>query len=161
MPRLSDSMVEGTIARWLVSDGDAVRRGEEIVEIDTDKTTLAFEAESAGAIRLLAAAGETLPVGASIASIEPVGEAGPEPTGRTAPTRQRGAELNISPLARRLAAQLGVEVASLVGSGPGGRILRGRRGRRQRRAAAAGCGAAAAAAAGIGNRCDAASADTP
>src|SRR6266480_3564827 len=69
MPRLSDSMEEGTIIRWLVEDGADVRRGDEIVEIETDKATMTYEADSDGVLRIVASEGDTLPIGAVIASI--------------------------------------------------------------------------------------------
>ena len=69
MPRLSDSMEEGTIVRWLKADGDAVRRGDEIVEIETDKATMAYEAEADGTLSIIAAEGATAAVGAPIATI--------------------------------------------------------------------------------------------
>src|SRR3954468_13610304 len=69
MPRLSDSMEEGTILRWLKSEGDQVARGEELVEIETDKATLPYEADVSGRLHILAAAGQTLPVGRRIATI--------------------------------------------------------------------------------------------
>jgi pyruvate dehydrogenase E2 component (dihydrolipoamide acetyltransferase) len=119
MPRLSDSMVEGTIARWLKGDGEQVRRGEEIVEIDTDKTTMAFEADADGTLRILAGEGETLSVGAPIALIEgavTASVAARSAAGASAP--------NASPLARQLADQLGVDLAAVTGTGPEGRILK-------------------------------------
>src|SRR3954452_8960051 len=64
MPRLTDSMEEGTILRWLRTDGDAVARGEELVEIETDKSTVVYSAEAEGVLQVVAAVGETLPVGA-------------------------------------------------------------------------------------------------
>src|SRR4051794_31117027 len=69
MPRLSDSMEEGTIVRWLVSDGASVSRGDEIAEIETDKATMTYEADSDGVISLVASEGETLPIGAVIARL--------------------------------------------------------------------------------------------
>jgi pyruvate dehydrogenase E2 component (dihydrolipoamide acetyltransferase) len=69
MPRLSDSMEEGTIVRWLVADGDAVTRGQEIVEIETDKATMSYEADDSGPLHIVAAEGDTLPIGATIATI--------------------------------------------------------------------------------------------
>src|ERR671930_2505283 len=75
MPRLSDSMEEGTIVRWLVEDGQEVKTGEEIVEIETDKATMSYEADADGALRIVAAEGDTLPIGAVIASIGGDGEA--------------------------------------------------------------------------------------
>ncbi len=74
MPRLSDSMEEGTILRWLVAEGDEVARGQEIVEIETDKATMTYEADFDGALHVVAAEGSTLPIGATIATI---GEAAP------------------------------------------------------------------------------------
>jgi pyruvate dehydrogenase E2 component (dihydrolipoamide acetyltransferase) len=61
MPRLSDSMEEGTILRWLKQDGDEVAAGDELAEIETDKATMTYEAESAGVLRIVAREGDTLP----------------------------------------------------------------------------------------------------
>jgi pyruvate dehydrogenase E2 component (dihydrolipoamide acetyltransferase) len=69
MPRLSDSMEEGVILRWLVDDGAEVTRGQEIVEIETDKATMTYEADYDGALHVVAAEGSTLPIGATIATI--------------------------------------------------------------------------------------------
>jgi pyruvate dehydrogenase E2 component (dihydrolipoamide acetyltransferase) len=69
MPRLSDSMEEGTILKWLKSDGDAVSRGEELVEIETDKANMTYEADQAGTLSIVAQEGDTLPVGETIARI--------------------------------------------------------------------------------------------
>jgi pyruvate dehydrogenase E2 component (dihydrolipoamide acetyltransferase) len=69
MPRLSDSMEEGTILKWLRSDGDEVAKGEELVEIETDKATMTYEADAAGTLAIVAREGETLPIGATIATI--------------------------------------------------------------------------------------------
>jgi pyruvate dehydrogenase E2 component (dihydrolipoamide acetyltransferase) len=76
MPRLSDSMEEGTILRWLVSDGDEVTRGQEIVEIETDKATMAYEADFDGPLHIVAEEGATLPIGATIATIGDAAPAG-------------------------------------------------------------------------------------
>src|SRR3989454_3324023 len=76
MPRLSDSMEEGTILRWLKSVGDEVKRGDELVEIETDKANMTYEATDEGVlIEILADEGDTLPIGEAIARI---GEAGEE-----------------------------------------------------------------------------------
>jgi pyruvate dehydrogenase E2 component (dihydrolipoamide acetyltransferase) len=75
MPRLSDSMEEGTILKWLKGDGDDVERGEELVEIETDKATMTYEADSAGTLRIVAQEGETHPIGAVIAQLGAGGEA--------------------------------------------------------------------------------------
>ena len=140
MPRLSDSMQEGTIVTWLQRGGELVAEGDELVEIETDKATMAYESPAAGVLAIVAAVGETLPVGAMIATVgdgaplklapvavavaaaEPVAEAvaEPAPDGNSAdPGRVRA-----TPLARRLAREHGVDLSALQGTGPGGRITR-------------------------------------
>ena len=69
MPRLSDTMEEGTILRWLKADGEQVARGEELVEIETDKATMTYESDQAGVLEILAGEGTTLPVGEPIARV--------------------------------------------------------------------------------------------
>jgi pyruvate/2-oxoglutarate dehydrogenase complex dihydrolipoamide acyltransferase (E2) component len=64
MPGLSDSMEEGTIISWLKADGDEIAKGDELVEIETDKANTTFESPAAGTLTIVAAAGETLAVGA-------------------------------------------------------------------------------------------------
>jgi pyruvate dehydrogenase E2 component (dihydrolipoamide acetyltransferase) len=80
MPRLSDTMEEGTILRWLKADGEQVTRGEELVEIETDKATMTYESDQSGTLTLIAAEGDTLAVGEPIAH---VGEAGEAPVATT------------------------------------------------------------------------------
>src|SRR6476469_8551 len=76
MPRLSDSMEEGTILRWLKSPGDEVALGEELVEIETDKANMVYEAPAGGSlIEVLAAEGDTLPIGEVIARVGAADEA--------------------------------------------------------------------------------------
>jgi pyruvate dehydrogenase E2 component (dihydrolipoamide acetyltransferase) len=79
MPRLSDTMEEGTILRWLKGNGEYVARGEELVEIETDKAAMTYESDLEGALQIVAGEGQTLPVGAVIAHVgEPVaGEGAP------------------------------------------------------------------------------------
>jgi pyruvate dehydrogenase E2 component (dihydrolipoamide acetyltransferase) len=109
-------MTEGTIVRWLKADGEAVRSGEEIVEIETDKATVGYESEFAGTLAIRAPEGSTVGVGAVIAVVG---------SGDAVPRLQGGsARVKASPLARRLAGDLGVELASLRGSGPGGRVVK-------------------------------------
>src|ERR687883_2041651 len=75
MPRLSDSMEEGTIAKWLVAVGDSVERGQPLVEIDTDKATMEYEAEEPGTLlAILVSEGEVAPIGAPIAQLGAPGE---------------------------------------------------------------------------------------
>jgi pyruvate dehydrogenase E2 component (dihydrolipoamide acetyltransferase) len=165
MPRLSDSMEEGTIVKWLVSEGTSVSRGDEIAEIETDKATMTYEADSDGVISLVAAEGDTLPIGSVIARLNgasggeapavpseaeedspaPVrqtttpsaGEpssapepAAPEPASSAppsipeAPSPDGSDRVKASPVARRMAREAGVDIGSLSGSGPGGRIVK-------------------------------------
>src|SRR3954447_453720 len=70
MPRLSDSMEEGTILKWLVSEGDDVQRGQEIVEIETDKANMTYESDTAGTlVEIVVSEGDTVPLGEVIARI--------------------------------------------------------------------------------------------
>lgn len=115
MPRLSDSMEEGTVLQWLKAAGDSVAVGEEIVEIESDKANMAYASEMAGTLlEILVDEGETVPIGTPMARIgdpdEPVQTTTPRP--------------RASPLARRIAADLGVDLVGISGSGPGGRIVR-------------------------------------
>src|SRR5256885_10264802 len=80
MPRLSASMEEGTILRWLRSDGERVRPGDELVEIETDKATETYAIDREGVLEVVAAVGETLPVGAVIARLDGVASVAPAPS---------------------------------------------------------------------------------
>jgi pyruvate dehydrogenase E2 component (dihydrolipoamide acetyltransferase) len=197
MPRLSDSMEEGTVLKWLVEEGGEVKRGEALVEIETDKANMTYEADTDGTlIEIVAQEGDTLAIGETIARIgEPgeavgdgkakkskkaeadeeaggVAEAGEaeadeeaggeaegdeaqevekrEPVGAEAKGEEaavagagsgggetqagtaveerapsgNGGRVKASPVARRMARELGVELARLEGSGPGGRIVK-------------------------------------
>jgi pyruvate dehydrogenase E2 component (dihydrolipoamide acetyltransferase) len=123
MPRLSDSMEEGTIVRWLKQEGEAVTLGEPLAEVETDKATVTFEAEADGTLEILVAEGETVALGALIARIGdavPAAPAAPAPAGAS-----NGAErVKASPLARRMAREAGIDLNGLSGSGPGGRIVK-------------------------------------
>jgi pyruvate dehydrogenase E2 component (dihydrolipoamide acetyltransferase) len=144
MPRLSDTMEEGTILRWLKRDGDEVRRGEELVEVETDKATMSYESDQEGVLQTVASEGDTLAVGEVIARIGPVGDGPPAGEGEESasseatepmppaagepalrePTAPEGERVKASPLARRIASQSGVDLRALTGSGPGGRIVK-------------------------------------
>jgi pyruvate dehydrogenase E2 component (dihydrolipoamide acetyltransferase) len=187
MPRLSDSMEEGTVLKWLVEAGGEVKRGEPLVEIETDKANMTYESDADGTlIEIVAQEGDTLAIGETIARIGDPSEAGEksarperaadegagakseadggegeeaEPTeaeervpvgaeakgeargaagagdggGETqagtatkerAPSNGDGGRVKASPVARRMARELGVELARLEGSGPGGRIVK-------------------------------------
>jgi pyruvate dehydrogenase E2 component (dihydrolipoamide acetyltransferase) len=98
MPRLSDSMEEGTILRWLKAEGEHVARGEPIVEIETDKATLPYEADLSGRLHILAAAGETLPIGRPIATIgEPNGD---RPSAAASRTGKAKGDVTVEELSR-------------------------------------------------------------
>ncbi len=165
MPRLSDSMEEGTVLKWMKSVGDEVALGEELVEIETDKANMVFESDAAGTlIEILAPEGETLPIGEVIARVGDPSEAGsgggtgdggqgpterprsaadipPDPAAAPGPeaavaatpapsptqpeeTSKADGRVKASPLARRIAGEKGVDLHSLQGSGPGGRIIK-------------------------------------
>jgi pyruvate dehydrogenase E2 component (dihydrolipoamide acetyltransferase) len=125
MPRLSDSMEEGTIIGWLKRDGDLVTVGDELVEIETDKATMVYAAEDEGVLEIFAAQGATVPVGGQIAVIgHASGVDAFEADGAGPNGHPRGDRVKASPLARRIAAQLGIEIVGLTGTGPGGRIVK-------------------------------------
>jgi pyruvate dehydrogenase E2 component (dihydrolipoamide acetyltransferase) len=156
MPRLSDSMEEGTILKWLVSEGDAITEGQPLVEVETDKAVVPVEAESTGEVlRIMVGEGTSVPVGAPIAMLGTAGETLPErgsaealaavgapsdaavaessaPARATtasngtsgAPASSAGARVKASPLARRIATKLSIDIAALIGSGPNGRVIR-------------------------------------
>src|SRR6476659_5214968 len=108
MPRLSDSMEEGTVAKWLVDEGAQVTRGQPLVEIDTDKATMEYESESEGTLlRILVPEGETAAIGATIAWIGSPSEEIPVPQA-AASAAPRGARVNASPIAKRIAQERGI-----------------------------------------------------
>jgi pyruvate dehydrogenase E2 component (dihydrolipoamide acetyltransferase) len=131
MPRLSDTMEEGTILRWLKSDGEHIARGEELVEIETDKATMTYESDQEGVLAIIASEGSTLAVGEPIARVGEAGAATPAPSS-SPPAKpsvppsgeQDGERVKASPLARRIARERGVDLHTIGGSGPGGRIVK-------------------------------------
>jgi pyruvate dehydrogenase E2 component (dihydrolipoamide acetyltransferase) len=137
MPRLGETMEEGTIAAWLVTPGTAFKRGEPILEVETDKTVVEYPALGDGVLlETLVLAGELVAVGAPIASIEaevwedPVALAvAPEPSlernePALIPVARRSADgpLRATPVARRLARQSGISLETITGTGRRGRI---------------------------------------
>ncbi len=147
MPRLSDSMEEGTVLRWLVDEGAPVVEGEPLVEVETDKASVTYESEHDGTLlTIVTGEGESAAVGAVIAVVGVAGEefpgpAGPAPaaapahpapaagpgpatTPAPAPAPRAGGRVKASPLARRIAGELGVDLRALTGSGPHGRVIR-------------------------------------
>ena len=163
MPALSPTMEQGTLAKWLVKEGDEVRSGDILAEIETDKATMEFEAVDEGTIVAIAipAGSENVKVGTVIATIagedEDAGtpakagasseetkapakpievpasagtqekkQAEPKPAAPSAaaPVQKEGDRVIASPLAKRLAAEKGVDLAAVQGSGPRGRIVK-------------------------------------
>jgi len=161
MPKLSDTMTEGTIVKWRKKEGEKVETGDVLAEIETDKATMEMEAFDDGILHQhLAGEGSKVAVGSKIglllgkgeaapaagaeakapaatpkqapapastpAKAEAVAETNPEAAAQpaaAAPSREAGARVKSSPLARKLAQEKGVDLASLQGSGPGGRIV--------------------------------------
>ena len=161
MPALSPTMTEGTLARWLKSEGDTVESGDVIAEIETDKATMEVEAVDEGIIgKILIEAGtENVPVNDVIAilleegedksaldnmpapskseapaaakedkAVEPEAKSKSETPSKTAPQPQssqdKGGRIFASPLAKRIAADAGLDLASIKGTGPRGRIIK-------------------------------------
>ena len=178
MPKMGDAMSEGKVVRWYKKSGDAVKKGEAVLEIETDKVNLDLEAEADGTLADVAAdAGQVVPVGGLLARVLAPGEKSPDKPAAAAPPKQQadagsgatpelarrvtdkkdsvkhttgeygeaiemkgprrdrattGASVasgegdgrrKSSPLARRMAEELGVSLESIAGSGPGGRIV--------------------------------------
>ncbi|HEY6525479.1 MAG TPA: dihydrolipoamide acetyltransferase family protein [Solirubrobacteraceae bacterium] len=126
MPRLSDSMEEGTIVRWLRADGEVVAAGEALVEIETDKATMEYEAEAGGTLEILAAEGATVALGDAIARL--LGD-GAQPTATRAepppPAREgRPERILATPVARRMASELGVDLSTVTATGRRGQIMK-------------------------------------
>ncbi|HET9508866.1 MAG TPA: dihydrolipoamide acetyltransferase family protein [Gaiellaceae bacterium] len=139
LPDLGEGLTEGEIARWLVAEGQEVAEDDPLVEIQTDKTTVEIPSPAAGTVtRILVAEGAVVPVGTVLVVIGD-GAAGAdgagEPAAAAAATAGEREELVLeqhqpspgrvqaTPLVRRLAAELGVDLGSLSGSGPNGRIV--------------------------------------
>jgi pyruvate dehydrogenase E2 component (dihydrolipoamide acetyltransferase) len=127
MPRLSDSMEEGTIVHWLVEEGAVVELAQELVEIETDKATMTYESEFGGVLQRLAAEGETVAVGQPIAEIRAAGASPAVDAGAGNGAAPRdvhtGDRPKATPLARRIATGSGLDLATVQGTGPFGRII--------------------------------------
>lgn len=162
MPKMGDGMEEGTLLEWLKKEGDAVKSGESIANIQTDKATLEMEAPGSGTLAgIIVQPGSTVPVGVPLAAILGSGEKLPEGWGggakpsaaspaqepakeaktaaveapaQPAPAQEHteevfdgpavnGARIKASPLAKRMAQGLNVDLRTVTGTGPGGRIV--------------------------------------
>jgi pyruvate/2-oxoglutarate dehydrogenase complex dihydrolipoamide acyltransferase (E2) component len=137
LPDLGEGLTEGEIARWLVTEGQELAEDDPLVEIQTDKTTVEIPSPAAGTVtRILVSEGEIVPVGTVLVVIggdgsepaQPEAPAAAEPEPATAPAAsvyQSQARIQATPIVRRLAQELGVDLAQLSGSGPNGRIVEG------------------------------------
>ncbi len=151
VPRLGQGMESGTVVKWLKAEGDAVKKGEPLYELDTDKVTQEVEAEAAGVLIRIAVREGEVPVGTTIAFIGEKGESvpdvsengklaapaseakeeekapepdpDPEPVAAAPEPREEGERIKASPLARRIARERGIELASVAGTGPEGRVI--------------------------------------
>jgi len=148
MPKMGDGMEEGTLVEWLKADGEKVKMGEVIGTIQTDKATLELEAPGSGRITgFLIQAGDTVPVGQTIAAILKDGEELPagygskpgepsrdlseppagfpveEPAAMPAEISEEGQRIKASPLAKKIAREHGIDLSQVTGTGPGGRIV--------------------------------------
>src|SRR5438876_2955381 len=146
LPRLGQGMESGTIVRWLKSEGEPVEKGEPLYELDTDKVTQEVEADASGVLLRIAVQEGEVEVGHTIAVIGKEGESVPDeapapeepakpeakPEAPAPQTLQQtvartdgrdGGRIKASPLARRIARERGIELSSLKGTGPEGRIV--------------------------------------
>jgi pyruvate dehydrogenase E2 component (dihydrolipoamide acetyltransferase) len=149
MPKLSDTMTEGTLVKWHKQVGDTVEIGDIIAEVETDKATMEMEAFDEGVItEILIKQGDKAPIGSILAVLDgdngsapaasttaapaatstPVSTSSGEQSAAVAPTsaapaQPSGERTKASPLARKIAADLGVDLSKIAGSGPAGRIV--------------------------------------
>jgi pyruvate dehydrogenase E2 component (dihydrolipoamide acetyltransferase) len=144
LPRLGQGMESGTIVKWLKSEGEPVQKGEPLYELDTDKVTQEVEADASGVLLKIAVAEGEVPVGKTIGVIGEQGEqvevktdekpapeeepaAPPQPTERVSEIKAQPATTNgrikASPLARRIARERGIDLSSVAGTGPEGRVV--------------------------------------
>ena len=124
MPKLGLTMTEGLVSRWLKAEGDAVKEGEPLFEVETDKLTNTIEATASGTLlKILAKEGDTLPCLAGVAVIGEPNEDISELVPGAAPKAEApGGRVVASPAAKKLAKELGLDIALVPGTGPGGRI---------------------------------------
>lgn len=141
MPKLGLTMTEGTVSSWLKKEGDAVKEGEPLFEVETDKLTNTIEASATGVLRkIIAGEGVTVPVldkiaviaaadedisgllapGAAPAAAAPAASAAP--AAAAAPARPAGERVVASPRAKKLAKEKGIDIALVTGTGPNGRV---------------------------------------
>ena len=134
LPDLGEGLTEGEVARWLVAEGQEIAEDDPLVEIQTDKATVEIPSPYAGTVlRILVAEGDVAPVGSVLVMIGEPGEdvadqPAPTPSGTSSPgdgastARAGAARIQATPVVRRIAQELGVDLASVAGTGPAGRI---------------------------------------
>src|ERR1041385_5763096 len=129
LPDLGEGLTEGEVARWLVAEGQEVAEDDPLVEIQTDKTTVEIPSPAAGVVsRILVPEGEVVPVGTVLVVIgadgaapAPAGPSGEAPQSDVSRVQDSG-RVRATPLVKKVAKDLGVDLASLQGTGPQGRI---------------------------------------
>ncbi|MEX2106162.1 MAG: multifunctional oxoglutarate decarboxylase/oxoglutarate dehydrogenase thiamine pyrophosphate-binding subunit/dihydrolipoyllysine-residue succinyltransferase subunit [Solirubrobacterales bacterium] len=140
MPEMGESVTEGIVLEWHVAEGDTVNEGDTVVEVSTDKVDAEVPAPMNGVVtKLIAAVDDEVPVGAPLAEMEP-GEGSGEPAAApaaeapapaaaeaagTGAVAGNGADVRATPVARRVAAATGVDLAAVQGSGPGAKVTKG------------------------------------
>jgi pyruvate dehydrogenase E2 component (dihydrolipoamide acetyltransferase) len=133
LPDLGEGLTEGEVARWLVSEGQEVAEDDPLVEVQTDKATVDIPSPYAGTVlRILVAEGEIAPVGAVLVVIGEPGEEMPgeessppaasAPAPEAAPSVASAGRVQATPVVRKIAQELGVDLATITGTGPAGRI---------------------------------------
>jgi pyruvate dehydrogenase E2 component (dihydrolipoamide acetyltransferase) len=137
LPDLGEGLTEGEVARWLVREGQEVAEDDPLVEIQTDKTTVEIPSPAGGVVaRILVEEGQVVPVGTVLVVIGADGAGGPAPAADDAPAQPRpdtapaalsrgtapAGRVRATPLVRRIAQELGVDLDTVSGTGPGGRI---------------------------------------
>jgi len=143
MPKMGVSMVKGVVTKWLKAEGDTIKKGEAVLEIETEKITNTVEAYGEGILlKIVAKAGEELPIGALLGVIgnagenidaimgnvpteaAPKGDAADQHTEVTVSRADTGKKVSITPVARKIAQEAGLDYTLIVGTGPGGRIIK-------------------------------------
>ncbi len=126
LPDLGEGLTEGEVARWLVQEGQEVAEDDPLVEIQTDKTTVEIPSPAAGKVaRILVQEGEVVPVGTVLVVIGEDGAGQPAGTGQGAVPASRPPQperVRATPLVRKIAQELGVDLAALAGTGPNGHV---------------------------------------
>ncbi len=126
VPAAGDAVTEGRIAKWLVSSGASVKADQILFELETDKLTVEVPSPSAGVLTITKPAGETVPVGSSVGSIDPAGVASVAPAKVTPPadTSRPATEVVASPAASAMIRDGNLDSSKIAPTGPGGRIIK-------------------------------------